>query len=97
MATENEKMKSLFDRGKPVTVWEVAAKLGKGHTDQAPTILNRLASQGVLAKFRVGFNHYYAFPNVALIGEKPTLGTVTTDSLKNLLLNLRYRINKKLN
>ena len=74
---------------KPVTVWEVAAKMENNDVEQASALLEELAADGTLARFKVGFSHYYASPKVALTGRGPTLPTVVSDSLKNLLLVFR--------
>lgn len=88
----NKQVKSLLDEGKPVTVWELATKLGNGNAEQASAILDGLTAEGVLARFRAGFNNYYALPEVALTGDGPTLRTVISGSVKNLFLDTRYKV-----
>lgn len=84
----------LYER-KPVTVWEVAAKLGEGYAEQASVILDGLTAEGVLARFRAGLNNYYAPPKVALTRQEPALGTVISDSLKSLFLSRQYKSMRK--
>ena len=81
---------------KPVTVWEVAAKLGNNCVGQASAVLDGLAVDGTLARFGVGFRDYYAPPKVALTGRGPSLGTVVSDSLKNLLLGFLGKVSRHL-
>lgn len=92
MFSVNEQVKSLLDEGKPVTVWELAAKLGNGNAEQVSAILDGLTDEGVLARFRAGFNNYYTLPEVALTGDGPPLRTVISDSVKNLFLGTRYKV-----
>jgi len=84
----------LYKR-KPVTVWEVTAKLGDGYAEQASVILDGLTAEGVLARFRADLNNYYAPPKVALTRQEPTLGTVISDSLKSLFLSRQYKSMRK--
>ena len=77
---------------KPMTVWEVAARLGDDHAERTSTILERLTANGTLARFRVGLSDYYATPKEALTGHGPGSGTIITNSLKNVLLGCRYRM-----
>ncbi|MBL7165074.1 MAG: hypothetical protein ISS55_01155 [Dehalococcoidales bacterium] len=76
---------------KPVTIWEIAARLGDNRTERTSAVLERLTADGTLVRFRVGLSDYYATPKEALTGDGPGSGTVITDSLKNLLLGYRYR------
>lgn len=92
----DEQVKTLLDGGKPVTVWEVVAKSGNGYAEQVSAILEGLTDKGTLARFRLGFNNYYASPKVALTGEEPTPIATMTDSLKNLLLSCRYKASRHL-
>lgn len=91
----NEQVKIIIYEGKPVTACEVAAKLGERYTEQASAILDELTTERSLAKFRAGFNDYYASPKVALTEKEPNLKTVISDSLKSLLLTLRYKSMRK--
>lgn len=81
---------------KPITIWEVAAKMGGNNVRQASALLEGLTANGTLAKFKVGFNDYYASPKVALTRRGPTFRTVVSDSLKNLLLGFRYKVARHL-
>ena len=81
---------------KPVTIWEVAAKLGYGDTKQALAILDGLTAEGTLIRFRAGFNNYYASPKVALIGKEPSLRAIMSDSLKGLFLSCQYKVTRHL-
>ena len=76
---------------KPVTIWEVAARLGDNRAERTSAVLERLIANGTLVRFRVGLSDYYTTPKEALTGHGPGSGTVITDSLKNLLLGCRYR------
>ncbi len=76
---------------KPVTIREVAARLGDNHAERTSAVLERLTANGTLARFRAGLSDYYATPKEALTGHGPGSRTVITDSLKNLLLGCRYR------
>lgn len=87
----DDQLKSLVDTGKAVTVWEVAGKLANGDPKQVSAILDGLTTKGIFAKFRAGFNNYYASPRLALTVEAPTLRTIILDSVKNLFLRLRYK------
>lgn len=82
----------ILYQGKPVTAWEVVAKLGNGYAGQASAILDRLTAEGILARFRAGFNNYYASPRVAFTEKGPNLRAIVSDSLKSLLLNCRYKV-----
>ncbi len=82
----------VLSEGRPVTVWKVAAKLGDGYVKQVLAILDRLTASGTLAKFRAGFNNYYASPKAALTEEVPTLRTVILDSLLSLILTCGYKV-----
>ncbi len=86
----------ILYEGKPLTVWEVAAKLGDGYDEQASTILDALTARGTLARFRAGFSYYYALPRVALTGQEPTLRAIMSDSLNSLFLTCQYKVMKKL-
>ena len=86
----------ILYQGKPVTAWELAAKLGDGYAGQASVILDGLTAEGILARFRAGFNNYYALPRVAFTEKEPTLGAIVSDSLKSLLLGCRYRVARHL-
>jgi len=77
---------------KPMTVWEIAARLGDNRAERTSSILERLTAEGTLVRFRVGLSDYYATPKEALTGHGPGSGTIVTDSLKNLLLGRRYRV-----
>ena len=76
---------------KPVTIREVAARLGDNRAERTLAVLERLTANGTLVRFRVGLSDYYATPKEALTGHGPGSGTVITDSLKNLLPGCRYR------
>ena len=91
----DNRVKSLFDEGKPLTVWKVAAKSGNSYTERIAAVLDRLTTKGTLAKFRVGFNNYYALPKVALTGEEPTLRTLISDSVKNWFPSFRHKATNK--
>jgi len=92
-----EVVTTILCEGKPVTVWEVAARLGDDYTGQAAAILDKLAADGVLSRFRFGFNEYYAPPEVALTREELiTARTLISNSLKGLLLSCRYKLKMKL-
>jgi hypothetical protein len=93
----DEQVKTVLYEGKPVTVWEVATRLGNIYIEQVSAILDGLTSEGILSRFRAGFNNYYAPPKVALTGEEPTFKTVISDSVKDLFLNLRYKAARKPN
>jgi len=84
----------LMEQG-PVTVWEVADKLETGYINQVSAVLDKLNTEGNLARFRAGFNNYYALPRVALIGKEPTLRTIISDSLKGLFIGCRYEVMRK--
>ena len=86
----------ILGQREPVTVWEVATKLGDGYAGQASAILNGLTANGLLARFKSGFNNYYASPKVALTSQKPTLRTIISDSFKRLFLSCRYKVMQKL-
>lgn len=88
-------VKSLFDEGKPLTVWKVTAKSGGSYTERIAVVLDRLTTEGILAKFRAGFNNYYALPKVALTGEEPALRTLISDSMKNWFPSLRHKATSK--
>ncbi len=88
-------VKSLFEEGKPLTVWKVAAKSGDDYAEYIAAVLDRLTTEGILAKFRVGFNNYYALPKVALTGEEPTLRTLISDSMKNWFPSLRHKVTSR--
>jgi len=89
-------MTMILHDGKPVTAWEVAPKLGDGYAEQASAILDGLTAEGILARFRAGFNDYYASPTVALTMKEPTPVTVILDSLKSLFLSHRYKVLRRL-
>ena len=93
----NELVKTILSQGKPVTAWEVAARLGEDCDEQVLTTLDELTAVGILVRFRAGLNHYYASPKVALTEEEPLLRNIMSDSLKSLLLLWRYRVTGKLN
>ena len=84
----------LMEQG-PVTVWEVADKLETSYVNQISAVLDKLNTEGNLARFRAGFNDYYALPRVALIGKEPTLRTIISDSLKGLFIGCRYEVMRK--
>jgi len=92
----NELVKTILSQGKPVTAWEVAARLGENCDEQVLTILDELTAVGILVRFRAGLNHYYASPKVALTEEEPLLRNIMSDSLKSLLLLWRYKVTGKL-
>lgn len=75
----------------PVTIREIAARLGDNRAERTSAILERLIANGTLVRFRVGLSDYYTTPKEALTGHGPGSGTVITDSLKNLLPGCRYR------
>ncbi len=58
--------------------------------------MDGLATEGILARFRAGFNNYYAPTEVALTGEEPALRAIISDSLKSLFLSCRYKVIGKL-
>jgi hypothetical protein len=91
----DEPLRTIVNDGKPVTVWEVAARSRERYIKQTTAILDELTTERCLAKFRVGFNDYYALPKAALTMDKPDLITVISDSLKSLLLTLRYKLMMK--
>lgn len=93
----NELVKTILSQGKPVTAWEVAARLGEDCDEQVLTTLDELTAVGILVRFRAGLNHYYASPKVALTEEEPLLRNIMSDSLKSLLLLWRYKVTGKLN
>ena len=84
----------LVEQG-PVTVWEVADKLEASYINQISAVLDKLNTEGNLARFRAGFNDYYALPRVALVGKEPTLRTIISDSLKGLFIGCRYEVMRK--
>jgi len=84
----------LMEQG-PVTVWEVADKLEASYINQISAVLDKLNTEGNLARFRAGFNDYYALPRVALVGKEPTLRTIISDSLKGLFIGCRYEVMRK--
>jgi len=88
----NDLVKTILNMGKPATAWEITARLGDDCAEQAEAILNELAAQGILIRFRAGLNNYYATPKVALTEEEPALRAVMSDSLKSLLLIWRYKV-----
>lgn len=96
LPTVDARVRALLKEEKPVTAWEVAAKLGAGYIKQVSAVLDRLTTEGSLARFRAGFNNYYALPRVALTGKEPTLITIISDSLKGLFLGCRYEVMRKL-
>lgn len=81
---------------KPVTLWEVASKPGDGRAERASAILDRLTTNGTLARFRADLGDCYAAPKEALIGRGPGMGTVTQDSLKSLMLGCRFGVTRYL-
>lgn len=87
---------TILYEGKPVSVWQVTAKLENGCTEQASAILDKLTAKGTLARFRAGFSNYYASPRVALTEKGPALGTVISDSLKSLFLGCQCKVMGKL-
>ena len=86
----------ILHEGTPVTVWEVAAELGDGYTEQASAILDGLTTKVILARFRVGCNNYYAPPTLALTEKGPTLKAIISNSLKGLFLSCRYKLARHL-
>ena len=92
----NDLVKTILNMGKPATAWEITARLGDDCAEQAEAILNELAAQGILIRFRAGLNNYYATPKVALTEEEPLLRNIMSDSLKSLLLLWRYKVMGKL-
>ena len=93
----DEQVRSLFAKEKPLTVWDVATKLGNDYVETPSSVLDRFTEEGILGRFRVGFNTYYALPLVALTGKGPTLKAVISDTMKNLFLTLRDRMTRKPN
>ncbi len=81
---------------KPTTAWEFAVSLGDHNLERASTILRRLNTEGTLARFQAGLNHYYGSPKIVLTAAPPALGKIISDSLKGLLLNCRYKTMEKL-
>jgi hypothetical protein len=77
---------------KPMTIREVAARLGDVHAEQISTILEGLTANGALAGFRLCLSNYYATSMEALAGRGSSSGTIITNSLKNMLLGCRYRM-----
>lgn len=90
-------VRALPTEEKPVTAWEVAAELGASYINQVSAVLDRLTTEGSLARFRAGLNNYYALPKVAVTSKEPTLITVICDSLKCLFLGCRYAVTGRLN
>lgn len=88
----DELMTIVLAQRKSVTVWEAAARLRDGRTERASAILDGLFTQGVLARFRAGFNNYYSPPEVALIEKEPTFRTVVSDSLKSLFFSYQHKV-----
>lgn len=87
-----ELVKTILNMGKPVTAWEITARLGDDCTEQAADILNELVERGIFIRFRAGLNNYYATPKVALTEEEPLLRNIMSDSLRSLLLLWRYKV-----
>ena len=79
---------------RPVTIRDVAARLGDRRTERASAILERLTANGTLARFKAGLSEYFAVPKEALIGDGPSKGTIIADSVRNVLLECRYRLAK---
>ena len=95
--TVDGQVASILLGAKPVTVWDIVARLGNDYTEQVLDILNRSAAEGILCRFRVGFNNYYASPKVALTMRKPSLRNVISHSMKDLFLSLQHKVSRKLN
>ena len=79
---------------KPMTIRNIAARLGDRHTGRVSAVLERLIADGKLARFRAGFSEYYALPEEALTGDGLRTRTIITDSVRNILLECRYRFAK---
>jgi hypothetical protein len=92
----NKLMQMFRSVGKPVTIWETAARLGIDPAYPA-RVLDELTAQGILVKFRAGLNNYYAVPSVALTEQEPLLRDIMSDSIKSLRLLWRYRVMGKTN
>jgi len=85
--TEHTAALMLCER-KPMTIRDVAGRLGDRRTERVSAILERLTENGTLARFRAGLSEYYAVPEEALTGDGPGAGTIIADSVRNVLLEL---------
>jgi len=97
MLSVDGQLKSMLHSGKPVTIRKIAAKLGNGHAEQISATLDRWTTEGILFRFRVGLNYYYAPLKVALTVREPTLRSALSDSVKNLFIRLQYKATGKSN
>ena len=94
MSIPDERVTLGICERKPITAWEVAAKMGCDNIRQVSAMLEGLTTDGTLAKFKVGFSDYYALPQVALTRHGPTFRAVVSDLLKSLLIGFRYKVAK---
>ena len=79
---------SLCETG-PAAARDVAASLGDRQTSRAGAVLESLAREGAVIRFRAGLNRYYARPRVALTVKGPTVAGLVSDSLRSLVMSCR--------
>jgi hypothetical protein len=80
---------------KPLTSWEVAIRIGQQPSQHIGVLLDKLAEDGKLAKFRAGTNRYYAVPDVALTERSPSTPTAIADSFRGAFITACMKVARR--